>query len=95
MEEERLESLLMKGRPSSDDHQGGGVREEMKRVSRIAGPMLAVMLSLYFLQIITVTMVGHLGELALSSTAIAISFGAVTGFSPVVSICFNICLLNF
>ncbi|KAK4753825.1 hypothetical protein SAY87_001929 [Trapa incisa] len=62
---------------------GGGVGEEMKRVVRIAGPMVAVMLSLYFLQIIAVTMAGHLGELELASTAIAISFGAVTGFSPV------------
>ncbi|KAJ4709827.1 Protein DETOXIFICATION [Melia azedarach] len=49
----------------------------------IAGPMVAVNLSQYFLQVISVMMVGHLGELYLSSTAIAISFCAVTGFSLV------------
>ncbi|XP_031265318.1 protein DETOXIFICATION 14-like [Pistacia vera] len=57
--------------------------EEVKRVACIAGPLVAVNLSQYFLQIIAVMMVGHLGELYLSSTAIAISFCAVTGFSLV------------
>ncbi|KAJ0095829.1 hypothetical protein Patl1_15213 [Pistacia atlantica] len=56
-------------------------KEEVKRLSCIAGPMVAVNLSQYFLQIISVMMVGHLGELSLSSTAVAISFCAVTGFS--------------
>lgn len=100
MEEEKLESLLVIVGSSSDDRrqvtrptQGGAqLGEEVKRVARIAGPMLAVMLSLYFLQIVAVMMVGHLGELALSSTAIAISFGAVTGFSPIVSTLQHLCL---
>lgn len=60
--------------------------EEVKKVACIAGPLVAVNLSQYFLQIIAVMMVGHLGELYLSSTAIAISFCAVTGFSLVVSL---------
>lgn len=55
--------------------------DEVKRLGSIAGPMVAVNLSQYFLQVISVMMVGHLGELFLSSTAIAISFSAVTGFS--------------
>ncbi|KAH9794905.1 protein DETOXIFICATION 14 [Citrus sinensis] len=55
--------------------------EEVKRLGSIAGPMVAVNLSQYSLQVISVMMVGHLGELFLSSTAIAISFSAVTGFS--------------
>ncbi|XVF19473.1 hypothetical protein REPUB_Repub11eG0113700 [Reevesia pubescens] len=55
--------------------------EEAKRVGYIAGPMVAVNFSQYFLQVISVMMVGHLGELSLSSTAIAISFCGVTGFS--------------
>ncbi|KAL2324160.1 hypothetical protein Fmac_023218 [Flemingia macrophylla] len=45
--------------------------------------MITVTLSQYFLQIISVIMVGHLGKLALSSTAIAISLSSVTGFSPI------------
>ncbi|KAI9169320.1 hypothetical protein LWI28_010668 [Acer negundo] len=56
---------------------------EVKRVGSIAGPLVAVNLSQYFLQIISLMMVGHLGQLYLSSSAIAISFSAVTGFSLV------------
>ncbi|KAG4907562.1 hypothetical protein JHK84_056094 [Glycine max] len=54
---------------------------EMKRVGYLAAPMITVTLSQYFLQIISMMMVGHLGKLALSSTAIAISLCAVSGFS--------------
>ncbi|KDP34994.1 hypothetical protein JCGZ_09282 [Jatropha curcas] len=43
--------------------------------------MVAVVLSQYLLQVFSMMMVGHLGELALSSTAIAISLSGVTGFS--------------
>ncbi|KAI3733900.1 hypothetical protein L6452_13358 [Arctium lappa] len=55
--------------------------EEMKKLGFIAGPMAAVTLSQYLLQVISVMMVGHLGELSLSSTSIAISLSSVTGFS--------------
>ncbi|KAK9276932.1 hypothetical protein L1049_006470 [Liquidambar formosana] len=54
---------------------------EVKRLGYIAGPMVAVTLSQFSLQVISVMMVGHLGELSLSSTAIAISLSGVTGFS--------------
>lgn len=63
---------------------------EMGRLSYIAGPMVAVNSSMYFLQIVSIMMVGHLGELYLSSTAIAISFCSVTGFSLVVMFSFSI-----
>ncbi|XP_047965925.1 protein DETOXIFICATION 12-like [Salvia hispanica] len=59
----------------------GEIREEMKRLGYVAGPMVAVTLSFYMLQVISLMMVGHLGELALSSSAIAISLASVTGFS--------------
>jgi len=62
--------------------------EEVKRVGYLAGPMVTVTLSQYFLQIISMMMVGHLGKLALSSTAIAISLCAVSGFSVIVSLVF-------
>ncbi|XP_022558284.2 protein DETOXIFICATION 14 isoform X2 [Brassica napus] len=71
---------------------GGGEEEvstrdrflrEMRRLSYIAGPMIAVNSSMYFLQVISIMMVGHLGELYLSSTAIAVYFCSVTGFSLV------------
>lgn len=63
-----------------------GFFREMKRLGYIAGPMVAVNSSMYFLQVISMMMVGHLGELFLSSTAIATSFCSVTGFSVVVRI---------
>ncbi|KAK9277022.1 hypothetical protein L1049_006561 [Liquidambar formosana] len=55
--------------------------QEVKRVGYIAGPMAAVNLLQHSLQVISMMMVGHLGELSLSSTAIAISLANVTGFS--------------
>ncbi|KAK9934654.1 hypothetical protein M0R45_021790 [Rubus argutus] len=55
--------------------------EEVKRLGCIAGPMVAVVLSQFLVQVISMMMVGHLGELALSSTALAISLSSVTGFS--------------
>ncbi|KAJ1382920.1 Multi antimicrobial extrusion protein [Sesbania bispinosa] len=66
----------------------GVFAKEVKGVGYLAGPMITVTLSQYFLQIISMMMVGHLGKLALSSTAIAISLCAVTGFSLLlVSLC--------
>ncbi|KAJ1382919.1 Multi antimicrobial extrusion protein [Sesbania bispinosa] len=55
--------------------------EEIKRICHIAGPMVAVTLSQYLLQVVSTMIVGHLGELYLSSASLAISFAAVTGFS--------------
>lgn len=57
------------------------VKEEVKRVGLLALPMVAVHLSQYLLQFASITMVGHLGELPLSSTAIATSLCSVTGTS--------------
>ncbi|KAE8668220.1 MATE efflux family protein 6 [Hibiscus syriacus] len=54
---------------------------EIQRVGYLAGPMVAVTISQYLLQVISTMMVGHLGELALSSSSIAISLAGVTGFS--------------
>ncbi|XP_034697401.1 protein DETOXIFICATION 12-like [Vitis riparia] len=78
------ESLLVKGK--GGEKRGEGLRwvlvgEEVKRLGCLAAPMVAVILSQYLLQVISLMMVGHLGELALSSTAIAISLSGVTGFS--------------
>ncbi|KAL2904754.1 Protein DETOXIFICATION 7 [Bienertia sinuspersici] len=46
--------------------------------------MVAVVLSQYLLQVISMMMVGHLGQLYLSSAALATSFAGVTGFSLLV-----------
>ncbi|KAL3631375.1 hypothetical protein CASFOL_024359 [Castilleja foliolosa] len=77
------ESLLSK-ECSSDRRSSVGWLEiglEMKKLGYLAGPMVAVTLSFYLLQVISLTMVGHLSELSLSSTAIAFSLSGVTGFS--------------
>ncbi|KAJ6318354.1 hypothetical protein OIU76_013818 [Salix suchowensis] len=55
--------------------------QEVKRLGYVAGPMVAVILTQNCLQVISIMMSGHLGELALSSTAMAISLSNVTGFS--------------
>ncbi|XP_031265271.1 protein DETOXIFICATION 14-like [Pistacia vera] len=78
-EEERREEVSSVG--NGRNMGAGEYVEEVKRLSCIAGPMVAVYLSQDFLQVISVVMVGHLGKLSLSSTAVAISFCAVTGFS--------------
>ncbi|XP_058769453.1 protein DETOXIFICATION 12-like [Vicia villosa] len=55
--------------------------KEMKRICCLSGPMVAVVLSQYLLQVVSTMIVGHLGELELSSAAMSISFAGVTGFS--------------
>ncbi|XP_061351420.1 protein DETOXIFICATION 12-like [Gastrolobium bilobum] len=54
---------------------------EMRRICHIAGPMVAVISSQYLLQVVSIMIVGHLGELYLSGAALAISLATVTGFS--------------
>ena len=57
----------------------------VKRQCYITGPMVAVILSQTLLRMVSMMMVGHLGELALSSSSLAISLTGVTGFSLFVS----------
>lgn len=59
--------------------------EEVKEVCYIGGPMVLVNYSTFFLQTISLMMVGHLGKLAQSSTGLALSVCSVTGFSVIVS----------
>ncbi|KAI0522801.1 hypothetical protein KFK09_005186 [Dendrobium nobile] len=59
----------------------GDVTAEARKLGYLAGPMVGVTLSLYLVQVTSSMMVGHLGELALSSSAIATSLSSVTGFS--------------
>lgn len=79
------ESLLVKGNGGEKREEEGSrwvlVCEEVKRLGCLAAPMVSVVLSQYLVQVVSVMMVGHLGELALSSTAIAISLSGVSGFS--------------
>lgn len=54
---------------------------ELKKTSRLAAPMAVVSILQYLLQVVSTLMVGHLGQLSLSSVAIATSLTNVTGFS--------------
>ncbi|KAI5591461.1 hypothetical protein BDE02_04G081600 [Populus trichocarpa] len=55
--------------------------EELKKVTYIAAPMVVVTVSLHLLQVVSLMMAGHLGELSLSGVSIGGSFAGVTGFS--------------
>ncbi|XP_065860244.1 protein DETOXIFICATION 16-like [Euphorbia lathyris] len=55
--------------------------EEVKKQLWLAGPLVAVSLLQYCLQMISVMFVGHLGQLSLSGASMATSFATVTGFS--------------
>ncbi|KAK7390912.1 hypothetical protein VNO78_19104 [Psophocarpus tetragonolobus] len=58
-----------------------GFLEEVRRICEIAGPMVAVVSSQFLLPVVSTMIVGHLGQLYLSSSALAISLAGVTGFS--------------
>ncbi|XP_024026615.1 protein DETOXIFICATION 12 isoform X2 [Morus notabilis] len=80
-EEEDLEEKICSSSSSACALTWSVLLQEVKRLGCIAAPLVAVILSQYLLQVISVMMVGHLGELSLSSTALAISLSGVTGFS--------------
>ncbi|KAI6670560.1 hypothetical protein NL676_005445 [Syzygium grande] len=54
--------------------------QELKKATRIAAPMVVVSMLQYLVQLMSVVVVGHLGQLSLSSIAIATSLANVTGF---------------
>nr|GFB68885.1 protein DETOXIFICATION 14-like [Tanacetum cinerariifolium] len=54
---------------------------EVKKTCYIALPMVVVTVSQNLLQVASMSMVGHLGELELAGTAVATSLTNVTGFS--------------
>ncbi|XP_039048024.1 protein DETOXIFICATION 3-like [Hibiscus syriacus] len=55
--------------------------KEVKKVSSMAVTIAAMALLQYLLQVVSLMMAGHLGELALSGVAMATSFCNVSGFS--------------
>ncbi|CAL5333482.1 unnamed protein product [Camellia sinensis] len=87
---QRLESPLIPNQKVIESKKGlEGIKKddiltELKKQLSLAGPIIAVNLLLYCLQVISVMFVGHLGELALSGASMATSFASVTGFSLLV-----------
>ncbi|CAN0892297.1 Protein DETOXIFICATION 12 [Linum grandiflorum] len=79
------QSLLLPGKQDAAiDGSTGWIRRELKQLGYIAGPMVAVNLSQYMLQITSLMMVGHIGQLELSAIAISVSLFTVTGSSVLV-----------
>lgn len=78
------EELLVSVKNESEICKWDRFVEEMKKMSYIAMPMVLVTVSQNLLRVISMMMVGHLGELSLSSAAVATSLTNVTGFSLMV-----------
>lgn len=70
-EEEEEEDLTLKTQ----------VYDEVKKQIGLAGPLIAVSLLQYCLEVISIMFAGHLGELPLSSASMGTSFASFTGFS--------------
>ncbi|KAL3689690.1 hypothetical protein R1sor_015999 [Riccia sorocarpa] len=66
---------------SKDGDAKTWLAEELSQQFQIAGPMILVNLLQYLLTLVPIMFVGHLGELALSSSAIAGTFAGATGSS--------------
>ncbi|PON50281.1 Multi antimicrobial extrusion protein [Trema orientale] len=60
------------------------LREELKKVTYLAAPMLVGSVSRFLVPVASVMIAGHLGKLTLSGIAIANSFTTITGFSLLV-----------
>ncbi|CAA7408497.1 unnamed protein product [Spirodela intermedia] len=76
-----LGSHVEGGDAASGGRSFAGLLGEVERQVWLAGPLVAVNLLQYCLQVISLMFVGHLGELALSGASMATSFANVTGFS--------------
>ncbi|EOY21171.1 hypothetical protein QUC31_007216 [Theobroma cacao] len=74
-------TLSNRQRSSNENNRRKKIFEESKKQLWLAGPLVAVTLLQYSIQMISLMFVGHLGELALSGASMATSFAAVTGFS--------------
>ncbi|KAL1203571.1 Protein DETOXIFICATION 12 [Cardamine amara subsp. amara] len=68
------------------DLRDGSFTIEFKRLICFAAPMAAVVIAQFMLQIISMVMVGHLGNLSLASASLASSFCNVTGFSFIIGL---------
>ncbi|QCD95167.1 multidrug resistance protein [Vigna unguiculata] len=74
-----MEAALV--RKSGEEEEEVAFWEELKRISSMAAPMVAVTVSQYLMEVVSLMMVGHLGVLvSFSGVAVATSFAEVTGF---------------
>ncbi|KMS97513.1 hypothetical protein BVRB_5g126270 isoform A [Beta vulgaris subsp. vulgaris] len=73
--------ILNEDQDREKTQRGKAFQDEVKKQLRLAGPLILVGLLTFSLHIISLMMVGHLGEIALSGASMATSFAYVTGFS--------------
>ncbi|KAL3844908.1 hypothetical protein ACJIZ3_002311 [Penstemon smallii] len=75
--------LLLPENSESESRKEWNFGADLNKVTRIALPMMVVTVSQYLLRISPLFMLGHLGELSLSSASIATSLANVTGYSVI------------
>eukprot|EP01018_Ginkgo_biloba_P023839 Gb_35744 [translate_table: standard] len=75
---DRLESCELERRPTLAE-----IVEELRALSRIAGPMVVSGLLLYSRAMISMLFLGYLGELELAGGSLAIGFANITGYSVI------------
>ncbi|CAM0949371.1 unnamed protein product [Alopecurus aequalis] len=73
------EALLASPVPAKDD--GGLATAEVKRLVRLGGPIVASCILQNLVNMVSVMVVGHLGELPLAGASLAASLTNVTGYS--------------
>ncbi|KAM0821533.1 hypothetical protein ACQ4PT_072134 [Festuca glaucescens] len=76
-----LEETLLPKSPEWKQEESLSMSEEVKRQPWLAGPLIAGNLLQNLIPMISVMLVGHLGELPLAGASVANSFATVTGFS--------------
>ncbi|TQE01402.1 hypothetical protein C1H46_012983 [Malus baccata] len=81
LEEALISSTLRKQGLQEMEGKWREFLKELKKVSYMAAPMVAVMVMQYLIQVVPVMMVGRVDQLSLSGVSIATSFTSVTGFS--------------
>ncbi|KAF3557361.1 hypothetical protein F2Q69_00011324 [Brassica cretica] len=72
------------------EQKSSGIKEEVKKQLWLAGPLIAVSLLQFCLQVISVMF----GSLPLSAAAVANSFASVTGFTFLVRFFFSLTTLS-
>jgi MATE family multidrug resistance protein len=76
-----MEKQELTEEPLLQVHSENAVAAEAKRLLRLAGPLVASCILQNIIQIVSVMLVGHLGELHLAGASLATSLTNVTGFS--------------
>uniref|UniRef100_A0ACD5XHB1 Uncharacterized protein n=1 Tax=Avena sativa TaxID=4498 RepID=A0ACD5XHB1_AVESA len=75
------DALLAAPPPPPEDGDGGLAAAEVRRLVRLGGPIVASCILQNLVNMVSVMVVGHLGELPLAGASLAASLANVTGYS--------------